>query len=601
MTEFIINSFLSLRLEDNQTNIYIDGELFKQCEYVLSNIPRDEIDFKKFEDIESIDEAVDLMVWSTHGPQYGFFKIMEEIEPETVFWVHCSNLQAWYEHDYDSWLLDSNLAFPLLKKLVQVGDPIANRVFKEEIEKRLESGYPNVIIFIFESGLLKGLNQEVVKQYIERSVLGVLDKINYKHYKNKYIYVKPLLKAAPRIWKKYELPKEFLLILLDVIDQMSDREKYSTFSYFVKKIKSSSLTNEYVYSIKTQFLSLLKTLNKLSGFDRGLAFLALLDIAKKMGWIIECFPTFLKILDKDLVLLEHRYSALSDLINTIKGTNLMNKYIIPIKNLSLLQNLHKNLHKLPIHNKKGPYYKFIETIKGTELVSEDALQKLLSKGNELENEDVFQKLKTKIITSKYDYTWKIMMLGDAKAGKASLISRYVSGFFLDDLKLASGVNFYSKITNYKGVKVKLQIWPFEVDERSRFLMHKHNQGANAAFFLYNINIPNSLDLLLNWTQTIRERAGDIPIMLVGTINHLEKPRAVTREKGIQAAKKHNLSAFIEVSSKTGQNVEKAFDIIIEMMIKRQGPNANVAKNLPEPLIIVTLPEIIYKPKPLKRN
>ena len=190
------------------------------------------------------------------------------------------------------------------------------------------------------------------------------------------------------------------------------------------------------------------------------------------------------------------------------------------------------------------------------------------------------------------------MLGDATAGKTSLTIRYISGFFLDDLKLTSGVDFYSKITNYKGVKVKLQIRDFGVDERSRFLLHQHSQGANAALFLYNITIPNSLDLLLEWTQTIREQAGDIPIMLVGTIDHLEKQRAVTREKGIQAAKKHNLSAFIEVSSKTGQNVEKAFDIIIEMMIKRQGPNANMAKHLLEPLVIVTLPEVIHIPKPL---
>ena len=148
------------------------------------------------------------------------------------------------------------------------------------------------------------------------------------------------------------------------------------------------------------------------------------------------------------------------------------------------------------------------------------------------------------------------MLGDAKAGKASLISRYISGFFLDDLKLTSGVSFYSKITNYQGVKVKLQIWPFRVDERSQLLLQQHSQGANAALFLYDITIPNSLDLLLDWTQTIRERAGDIPIMLIGTKDHLEKQRAVTREEGIQAAKKHNLSAFIEVSSKTGQMLKK---------------------------------------------
>ena len=154
-----------------------------------------------------------------------------------------------------------------------------------------------------------------------------------------------------------------------------------------------------------------------------------------------------------------------------------------------------------------------------------------------------------------------MMLGDADAGKISLAIRYISGFFLGELKLTIGVDFYSKTTNYKKKKVKLQIWDFGGEERFRFLLHQYCKGANAAFFLYNITNRNSLDRLPDWTQIIREHAGDIPILLVGTHVDLVEQRVITREEGIQAAKKLKLSAFIEVSSKTGENVEKVFDII----------------------------------------
>jgi len=170
--------------------------------------------------------------------------------------------------------------------------------------------------------------------------------------------------------------------------------------------------------------------------------------------------------------------------------------------------------------------------------------------------------------SGYDYTWKIMMLGDATAGKISLTIRYISGFFLNDLKLTIGVDFYSKTTNYNGKKIKLQIWDFGGEERFRFLLHQYCKGANAAFFLYNITIPNSLDSLPDWSQIIREHAGDIPILLIGTHVDLQEQRAVTREEGIQTAKRHNISAFIEVSSKTGLNVEKAFDVITEILFER---------------------------------
>ena len=170
--------------------------------------------------------------------------------------------------------------------------------------------------------------------------------------------------------------------------------------------------------------------------------------------------------------------------------------------------------------------------------------------------------------TEYDYTWKIMMLGDASVGKTSLTIRYISGFFLEDLKLTIGVDFYSKTTSFKGKKVKLQIWDFGGEERFRFLLHQYCKGANAAFFLYDITNRLSLDHLPDWTQIIREHAGDVPIMLIGSKVDLKQYRVVSREEGILAAKKYNLSAFVELSSKTGENVEEAFTLITETLFER---------------------------------
>lgn len=168
----------------------------------------------------------------------------------------------------------------------------------------------------------------------------------------------------------------------------------------------------------------------------------------------------------------------------------------------------------------------------------------------------------------YDYTFKVIMIGDASVGKTSLTLRFISGFFLEDLKLTIGVDFYSKTTNFKDKKVKLQIWDFGGEERFRFLLSQYCKGANGAFFLYDITNSITLDHLPDWTQNIREHAGDIPIMLIGSKKDLEEFRAVTREEGILAAKKYNLTSFVELSSKTGDNVEKAFEVITEELIER---------------------------------
>ncbi|MFX1502752.1 MAG: Rab family GTPase [Promethearchaeota archaeon] len=168
----------------------------------------------------------------------------------------------------------------------------------------------------------------------------------------------------------------------------------------------------------------------------------------------------------------------------------------------------------------------------------------------------------------YDYTFKIMMLGDASVGKTSLTMRYISGYFMEDLKLTIGVDFYSKTTSFKDKKVKLQIWDFGGEERFRFLLSQYSKGANGAFFLYDITNQASLDHLPDWTQVIREHAGDIPIMLIGSKADLHEFRSVTRDDGILAAKKYNLSSFVELSSKTGENVEEAFKVLTEILFEK---------------------------------
>ncbi len=170
----------------------------------------------------------------------------------------------------------------------------------------------------------------------------------------------------------------------------------------------------------------------------------------------------------------------------------------------------------------------------------------------------------------YDYTFKIMMLGDASVGKTSLTMRYISGYFMEDLKLTIGVDFYSKATSFKDTKVKLQIWDFGGEERFRFLLSQYSKGANGAFFLYDITNQTSLSHLPDWTQVIREHAGDIPIMLVGSKLDLNEFRAVTRDDGILAARKYNLASFVELSSKTGENVETAFSVLTEILLEKFG-------------------------------
>ena len=169
-----------------------------------------------------------------------------------------------------------------------------------------------------------------------------------------------------------------------------------------------------------------------------------------------------------------------------------------------------------------------------------------------------------------DYTFKVLMLGDASVGKTSLTLRYISGFFVEDLRLTIGVDFFSKSVvhntpSQKNVKIKLQLWDFGGEERFRFLLPQYAKGASGAFILYDITHPASLAHLPDWSYIVRENAGDIPLMLVGSKTDLNEYRVVQRKEGINAAKRYNMRSFVELSSKTGQNVEQAFEVMAEIL------------------------------------
>lgn len=89
MTEFKVNEYLSIKLEDEKTNIYVNNELFTLCKHLkLKTVKSDSV----------------------------------SISPETEFWGYCSALQAWAENDYSLDLIDKHFAFILLKKLRKASD-----------------------------------------------------------------------------------------------------------------------------------------------------------------------------------------------------------------------------------------------------------------------------------------------------------------------------------------------------------------------------------------------------------------------------------------------------------------------------------------------
>jgi small GTP-binding protein len=162
-----------------------------------------------------------------------------------------------------------------------------------------------------------------------------------------------------------------------------------------------------------------------------------------------------------------------------------------------------------------------------------------------------------------------LLLGDASVGKTSFTKRFCYNLFNPSERLTIGVDFHVKTIDLHGKKIKLQIWDVGGEERFRFLLPTYCLGANAAFLLYDVTRSQTLDNITEWTNIVRQKSGPIPIMLVGSkIDLGDAQREILREYGIQVAEKNNMASFGEISSKSGQNVDKTFEVLTELTLEK---------------------------------
>ncbi len=144
MKECNINEFLTVKLEDNKPVIYIKKEQYKMRSFKYMDISIDEV--KSSYNVDSIDDALE-KIDEKEKEERRLVKRRSFI-PEYWYEKLCSNLNPWAKNNYDTRLIYGEHAFQLLHKLEISGDPIAQKVIKGELMKRLKSGCLHLIDFL---------------------------------------------------------------------------------------------------------------------------------------------------------------------------------------------------------------------------------------------------------------------------------------------------------------------------------------------------------------------------------------------------------------------------------------------------------------------
>uniref|UniRef100_A0A3Q4HRJ4 RAS and EF-hand domain containing 2 n=1 Tax=Neolamprologus brichardi TaxID=32507 RepID=A0A3Q4HRJ4_NEOBR len=157
--------------------------------------------------------------------------------------------------------------------------------------------------------------------------------------------------------------------------------------------------------------------------------------------------------------------------------------------------------------------------------------------------------------------YRLVLAGDAGAGKSSFLLRLTLNEFRDDIQTTLGVDFQMKRMLVDGEKTNLQIWDTAGQERFRSIARSYFRKAHGVLLLYDVTSESSFLNVRAWVDQIQESAEEkIPMCVIGNKvdlrGELPEGSCVSSLHGEKLAKTYG-ALFCETSAKEGTNITEA--------------------------------------------
>jgi len=159
---------------------------------------------------------------------------------------------------------------------------------------------------------------------------------------------------------------------------------------------------------------------------------------------------------------------------------------------------------------------------------------------------------------KFDYMFKIIIVGDMNVGKSSILQRYFDNNYVTVHQPTIGVDFRLRNITVDGKIVKLQAWDTAGQERFRSIAVNYYRGAHGIILVFDVTNPATFAKLPNWLDEIDRYADKGAVkLLVGNKCDAVGARKVTTQQAQKFAEEHGLN-LLEASAMNSENIEKTF-------------------------------------------
>jgi small GTP-binding protein len=170
-----------------------------------------------------------------------------------------------------------------------------------------------------------------------------------------------------------------------------------------------------------------------------------------------------------------------------------------------------------------------------------------------------------MIGRKFDFSLKIVVVGDSGVGKTCLLLRYVRDIYDPETQSTLGVEFMTKIIDTEKHRIQLQLWDTAGQELFRSVTRGYYRGSAGAFLVFDLTNHDSFEHIGRWLHDVKEVARtDVVTVLLGNKADLTDQRDVTREEAEGFAQANKMKYF-ETSAKTGGGIVDAINACVEVI------------------------------------
>ena len=104
--------------------------------------------------------------------------------------------------------------------------------------------------------------------------------------------------------------------------------------------------------------------------------------------------------------------------------------------------------------------------------------------------------------------FKVCIFGDESLGKTTLVNRYLTKIFDEDIKMTVGADFYEKDLKIDGTNILLRIWNFGGEQRFKVLLPSYAKGADGGIFVFDVNRYSTIKNVDDWLSIFKKNVRD---------------------------------------------------------------------------------------------